>query len=418
MSSILQIPLDIPNVTIEHMEIPTQGSRVITVRSTMIGTLCHQCGQEITKRYGDDRAIMLRHLPILGQETLIRLHPVRYQCQSCRWQPTTTQKLSWYTSRCSCTHAYEDHILLQLVNSTVHDICVKEDVGYETVMGIIDRRLNHRIDWSLFCHLDIIGLDEIALKKGHKDFVTIVTARIDNETIILGVIKGRKKEKVKAFLQTIPVHLRKTVHSVCCDMYDGFINAAKEVFGKRVKITIDRFHVSKLYRKGLDTLRKKELSRLKDVLSVDEYKNLHGAMWVLRKSESDLEEKDHDLLRRLFEHSQDLEIAYDFCQELTDIFNQDVTKRQGKNDLQDWMKRVRKGGLTCFNSFLKTLENWLDEIANYFISRLTSGFVEGLNNKIKVIKRRCYGILNTTHLFQRISLDLSGYSIFAYRLKS
>ena len=110
-------------------------------------------------------------------------------------------------------------------------------------MGIIDRRLNHCIDWSLFSHLDIIGLDEISLKKGHKDFVTIVTARIGDETILLGVLKGRKKERVKAFLQTIPIPLRKTVYAVCCDMYDGFINAAKEVFGMRVKITIDRFHV-------------------------------------------------------------------------------------------------------------------------------------------------------------------------------
>ncbi len=197
-------------------------------------------------------------------------------------------------------------------------------------------------------------------------------------------------------------------------MSEGFINAEKEVFGKLIKIIIDRFHVSKLYRKGFDNLRKKELHRLKKVLSDEEYKDLRGAMWALRKSEGNLEDEDNDLLERLFEHSPKLEIAYDFCKELTDIFNQDMTKRQGKNELKNWMKRVRESVLNCFNAFLKTLENWLDEIANYFISRLTSGFVEGLNNKIKVIKRRCHGILNTTHLFQRIHLDLSGYSIFAY----
>jgi transposase len=395
------------------VETTTRGHRIITVQSPVSGTHCHECGQEITKLYGYDRAITLRHLPILGKKTFIRIYPVRYQCESCRWNPTTTQKLSWYTSRCSCTTAYEDHILLQLVNSTVHDVCMKEDIGYDVVMGIIDRRLNRSIDWNQFTHLDVIGLDEISLKKGHKDFVSIVTARVDGETIILGVLKGRKKETVKAFLRTIPRHLRKTVASVCCDMYDGFIHAAREVFGKRIKIIIDRFHVSKLYRKGLDNLRKKELRRLKDVLPEEEYKTLQGAIWVLRKSESDLENEDDDLLTRLFEYSPALEIAYDFCQELTAIFNQDVTKRQGKNKLKDWMKRVRASGLNCFNTFLKTLEKWLDEIANYFLSRLTSGFVEGLNNKIKVIKRRCYGILNPTHLFQRIHLDLSGYSLFA-----
>ena len=63
-----------------------------------------------------------------------------------------------------------------------------------------------------------------------------------------------------------------------------------------------------------------------------------------------------------------------------------------------------------------TPENWLDDIANYFIDRYTSGFVEGFKNKLKVIKRRCYGILNVTHLFQRVQLDLYGYSLFARKI--
>ena len=59
----------------------------------------------------------------------------------------------------------------------------------------------------------------------------------------------------------------------------------------------------------------------------------------------------------------------------------------------------------------------MDEITNYFLDRQTSGFVEGLNNKIKVIKRRCYGILNVKHLFQRIYLDLSGYALCAWKIR-
>src|SRR5467141_1469010 len=65
---------------------------------------------------------------------------------------------------------------------------------------------------------------------------------------------------------------------------------------------------------------------------------------------------------------------------------------------------------------LTTLEHWIDDIANYFIDRHTSGFVEGFNNKLKVVKRRCYGILNVTHLFPRIHLDLYGHSLFAMKI--
>ena len=74
---------------------------------------------------------------------------------------------------------------------------------------------------------------------------------------------------------------------------------------------------------------------------------------------------------------------------------------------------VEASGLTCFDPFLKLLDTWLDPIANYFRQRQTSGFVEGLNNKLKVLKRRCFGIYNLRHLFQRITLDLEGYRRFS-----
>ncbi len=66
----------------------------------------------------------------------------------------------------------------------------------------------------------------------------------------------------------------------------------------------------------------------------------------------------------------------------------------------------------CFDKFLSTLEKFMDEILNYFIRRHNSGFVEGLNNKVKVIKRRCYGLLNHENLFRRLDLDMRSYSIF------
>lgn len=251
------------------------------------------------------------------------------------------------------------------------------------------------------------------MKKGHSNFVTIVTGRLDNATVILGVLPDRKKTTVKAFLAGMPQKLRKTIKVVCSDIYDGFIQAAKEVLGTRVKVVIDRFHVAKLYRKGLDALRKQEIKRLKRELSAEEYKQLQGVMWALRKREAHVTEEDKDLLERLFVHSPQLKVAYDLCNALTGVFDKHMTKKRAKSQLKNWIKRVRGSQLSCFNTFLTTLEKWMNEIANYFINRQTSGFVEGLNNKIKVIKRRCYGILNVKHLFQRIHLDLSGYALFA-----
>jgi transposase len=152
--------------------------------------------------------------------------------------------------------------LLGLVNSTVQDTSIKEDIGYEAIMGIIDRSIERDIHWEDVTRFEVIGLDEISLKKGHRDFVTIITGHIETETVIVGVLPDRKKATVKALLSGIPQRVRHTIHSVCAEMYEGFVHAAKEVFGKRVKIVMDRFHVAKRYRSSLDSLRKHECKRV------------------------------------------------------------------------------------------------------------------------------------------------------------
>ncbi len=412
MMTTFEIPLDIPDVTIENKEINPQGEVIITVKSTIKGTKCQKCGGWITKGHGHDAAIVLRHLSILGQKTFIRIHPARYTCLHCKGKPTTTQKLPWYVQRSPHTKTYDEHLLRELINSTVEDVSLKEDVGYEAVMGVIDRHIHHSVDWKTIKWLDVIGLDEISLKKGHKDFVTIVTGRQGGKTLILGVLKDRKKATVKQFLEKIPLRLHKQVKAVCSDMYEGFVNAAKEVFGDEVVI-IDRFHVAKLYRGALDTLRKKELKRLKEELPEEDYTRLKGVMWMLRKKPEELRPEERKTLASLFDYSPALKTAYTFMNELTEIFEQELSKRQAQHKIQVWKKQVKKSGLQCFKGFLNTLSTYLDGITHYFVDRLTSGFVEGLNNKIKVIKRRCYGIFNVNHLYQRIYLDLEGYARFA-----
>ncbi len=417
MGGNFEILIDIANVRVDKVEINAKGAYVITVSSTEHGTDCHSCGRPLRKCCGRGRAVILRHLPILGRQTYLRIFPERYECPHCKGKKgnpvSSTQRLSWYNPGTGQTKAYEEQVLLSLINSTVADTSIKEDIGYEAIMGIIDRRIESTVDWKAFERLDVLGLDEISLKKGHKDFVTIVTAHVQGRIRLLGVLGDRKKATVKTFLSSIPKRLRRTIKAVCSDMYDGYINAAKEVLGQGIRVVVDRFHVAKLYRKSLDTLRKQEMRRLKKTLSASEYKKLKGAMWILRKNEQKLSEKDSEVLKCLFKHSPDLELAYQLCNELTGVFEQDIVKSRAKRKIQSWITRVKKSGLKCFNAFLSTLEARLEDITNYFHNRHTSGFVEGLNNKIKVLKRRCYGIGNIKHLFQRLYLDLAGYELFA-----
>jgi transposase len=410
-----QIPLDIPDVEILKVEQNQSEDFIITVKSTKKSCRCYKCGNEATKVYSNAETILLRHLPILGHEVYIRIIPVRYQCEYCNDKTTTTEQASWYNRRSKFTKAYEEYLMKMLINSTLTDVSRKENVTTDGMEGALNRQIESKVNWNEFDKITILGLDEIALKKGHKDFVVFVSAQINGKIKILSVLPDRLKETVKTFINSIPEHLKLTIKIACCDMYDGYVNAVKEIFGKAVKIVIDRFHVAKNYRKCIDSIRKKELKRLNKELAEEEYKKLKGAMWALRKKEEDLTSYEEEVLETLFKYSPMLKQAYQFQNELTEIFNKDITKQKASKLIKNWTVKVNNSELSCFDKFISTLNKYWNDILNYFHrkQRKNSGFVEGLNNKIKVIKRRCYGIFKIENLFQRIFLDLEGYAMYA-----
>ena len=135
----IEIPLGLPHVDILSLETNPKGDFIITVESSQQETPCHKCGRKTTRCIGHDRPIELRHLSILGKKTYIRIRPARYHCPYC--EATTTQRLCWYAPRSPHTRAYDAYVLLSLVNATVSDVSIKEDVGYEAVMGVINRHV-------------------------------------------------------------------------------------------------------------------------------------------------------------------------------------------------------------------------------------------------------------------------------------
>jgi transposase len=407
----IEIPLDIENIDIKDVKFTDNNEILITLESTVEGTHCHCCGKFIKKYHGCSRELKLQHLPILGKKTYLYIKPRRYICEFCDNNPTTTQKLSWTNERSQYTKEYEQHILLMLINSTVSDVSKKEGITYDSIEGVLNRLVDLKVDWHKIKSLTTIGIDEVSLKKGHSHFVTIVTSVEDEGTIrLLAVLPNREKDTVKRFFLSIPNELRSTIRNVCTDLYEGYMNAAQEILGDNVNIIADRFHVTRLYRKAVDKLRITELKRLKKELPKESYKKLHNIMWIIRKKPEKLSIEDKNSLKLLAEWSHTLILAYLFSCQLTRIFDKLLTSSEAKEEIMAWASLIISSDLTCFDTFLKTLAKNIKPITNYFIERLNSGFVEGFNNKIKLIKRRCYGIFNITHLFQRISLDLAGYT--------
>jgi transposase len=411
--SLISIPLDIPDVRVLQTELTKDGELILTVESTLPSTTCRRCGRTISALHGRDEPRLLRHLPILGRVVYLRIRPKRFRCPFCDDHPTTTQTLEWYDQGALHTKAYERHLIVQLIGSTLSDVGAKEDVTTDALLGILDRWIARSVDWDTLEAFATIGIDEIALLKGHRDFVAVISAQSANGALhVLAVLPDRLKATVVAWLNTIPAARRACITTVCTDMWEGYSSAVSEVL-PHAMIVIDRFHVACQYRDAVDTLRKQEVRRLKKALPQQTADDLKRTLWPFRKRATDLDAVEQERLEALLAHSPALRQAYTLREELTTIFDTARSKADGLRRLRWWRHRVVRSGLDCFDAFLKLLDTWLDRIANYFINHQTSSFVEGLNNKLKVLKRRCYGMRNVVRLFQRLTLDLDGYRRFS-----
>ena len=337
MSNIV-LPLDIESLEIVSQSIDSKGNIVLDVVSKNDLSTCHKCGRKAKKRNGYSKVIEVEHTKILERKVYLRIKPVRYQCDHC--DTTTTEQYQWCDRNAKVTKALEEYIMRNLINSTIEDVSKKLKISYKTVASVVDREVSKKVDWSKYTNLETLGIDEISDRKGHQDYLAIISTKTKSgELSVIAVLTDRSKDGIKTFLDSIPADLKKTVKSVCTDMYDGFVYAAIEVFGQQM-VVVDRYHVAKLYRKPLDKLRIKEMARLKEELPHEEYSKLEGIMWILRKQHECLTQADKGKLEVLYQHSSVLKKAHSYALKLTQIFNAH-SKRKDSYDKNQQMDRER-----------------------------------------------------------------------------
>jgi len=408
----IDLSLDIDSLKILSQTVDMKGNILIEVQSKVTSTPCHKCGKTATKRYGYGPILTVKHLPLFDTPVYLKIRSVRYQCEHCDGHPTTSEKYDWCDWGSKTSKGLEKYLMRSLIHSTVQDVSRKEGIGYKSIVSILQRHIGEEVDWSDYQDLQTIGIDEISMKKGYQDFLTIISAiEKSGRLTIIGILEGRHKKSVKDFFESIPKRLIATTKAVCSDMYDGFVQAAKEVFGSQA-VVVDRYHVAKLYRAPLDKLRIKEMRRLKSEISAEEYGKLEGMMWILRAHHECLSEADKSKLTLLYKHSPVLKQAHKHALKLTQIFNTKCSRKVALSKLNRWIESIENSDVQCFGSFIKTLQKYKSSVLNYFKARKNSGFVEGLNNKIKVAKRRCYGFFKAGSLFQRMQLDLIGFEMY------
>ena len=212
------LDLELPDVEVLRSFRDNKGDYIIELRSTKKSGICRKCGKVIRYFKGYDEWITIRHLPILGREVYLKIRPRRYQCLECDNEPTTTERFLWRDSGKNYTKTYRDHVLRCLINSSVEDVCLKENLGEKHVEAMLSESYFGQNPLDNISYIGTLGLDEIALKKGHRDFVVIVSSHFEGRTQLLGVLPDRKKETVLEFLKLIPDTVKNTINDVATDM--------------------------------------------------------------------------------------------------------------------------------------------------------------------------------------------------------
>ena len=223
---------------------------------------------------------------------------------------------------------------------------------------------------------------------------------------VLDVLKSREKQVIRDYLARGRASgLLAQVIEVTTDMWEGYVQAAREVFGEGVRVTIDRFHVMKNFQDHM-TAARREIQRQ---LPHEEAKALKGTRWLWLTNAENLTEQEQAELTVLGEPFPRLGQLRQQRERLRLLFEDRGidTAAAGMKQLRAWMQEARALGVKALDSFCKTLDRWLEKIANYFVARASNGRVEGFNTGLRSILRRAFGMLNFEHFRLRV-LDRFG----------
>jgi transposase len=222
---------------------------------------------------------------------------------------------------------------------------------------------------------------------------------------VLDVIEGRDKELIVNYLRTHKDGLLSQLEEVTCDMWDAYANATTEVFGNKVRVTIDRFHVMKNFQEQLTDARR-EIQR---GMGKEQAKELKGTRWLWQTNPENLSEEQRQQLEQLKGRFPRLKELVEQRESLRAIFEDTTIKdaAKGEEKLRGWMEQALAVGLKGLAMFCKTLNNWLGKIANYFVWRSSNGRTEGFNHGLRAILWRAFGMANFRHFRLRV-LDRFG----------
>lgn len=216
----------------------------------------------------------------------------------------------------------------------------------------------------------------------------------------LDILPNRRKDTIKDYLYQYGAD----VELVVMDMNPSFKAAVKTALGRPV-IVADRFHYCRYIYWAIDEVRRK----VQKEWHAYDRKKCKRMRHVLYKRSEKLTDKHRWYLNRYLSMSDELKTAYELKEAYCEWFDWAKTTDdvvEVKRRLQDFYRKVEKAQIPAFLKAIQTLKNWQVEILNSFSFKYSNGFLEGINNKTKVMKRNAYGFKRFDHFRAKILLNI------------
>lgn len=393
-AEVFELILGIKEIRVDRVDWQDQSLHIYC-SSIFEEALCPKCLKK-TQVINQTYERQFRDLPITGKEVYLHLRQRQFYCSDCHQH--FNERLGFVDSKRTMTRRYERYVYECCKANTIQKISAQENLVWHTVNEICQRGARHELDARPVLKVRVIGMDEFAIKKGHRDYATVI---VDLERVeIIDILEYRDQEKLIQYFQGKGTDWCREIEVFCSDMWQGFLNTAKAVF-PNATLVVDRFHFFGYLNKALDNERKSLRRQFK---GQEEFKRLK---WALLKNAEDLTDDQKKKRDRAFLLAPQLKLLYEHKEKFRSIFNQRLTRKQGEIELNQWIEQAKKVKNRHLNDFLSMLSAWKDYVLNYFAHRFTTSAIEGINNTIKTVKRMGYGFRNFVNFKQRIMISFA-----------
>jgi len=366
-------------------------------------TMCPHCMQ-VTSETHEQKDRCVRHLDIWGMKTLVHFPQRRFDCDVCG-RPFT-ENLTWIDPKRRQTKVFEMHIYERVKHKTPRkQVALQEGLHEATVLDIFKRqakRATRQVDDQ---RVDILGVDEMSLRKGHKQYA-LVLSDLERRRVI-AVLPNRLKKTFEEWLDGLTEEQRRAIKVVSMDMWEAYRQAVHKKL-PHAQIVADRFHVMKHLNHQIDLMRRSIQRKAKKAGHETLYQALKGSRWVLLKNRCELTPEQEAQLRTILAVSDELRAIYLLNEEFRIICNKITDRTRAQRFLRAWTWKALATGSRYLIRFVNTLRNWWHEFLNYFDDRVTQGFVEGINRAIRGIINRAFGFRNFDNFRLQVLVECGG----------